>query len=109
VPFVPHAVILPERSIPEPVFIAALIGVDRLLRIEFNEGSKPLTFARQALARMPRKIPAFGAPRGFVVNYRPDAAIEFDLRGKPLAHFDAAIRPGSATLEAARRPIMLKP
>ncbi len=35
--FVPHAVILTDRTRP-PIFVAALIGVERLLRIDFDLG-----------------------------------------------------------------------
>jgi hypothetical protein len=31
--FRPHAIILTERSVPSPIFVAALIGVEKLLRI----------------------------------------------------------------------------
>jgi hypothetical protein len=34
--FKPHAIILTERQRPEPIFVAALIGVERLLRVDFN-------------------------------------------------------------------------
>jgi hypothetical protein len=34
--FKPHAVILTERSVPQPIFVAAVIGVDRLLREPLN-------------------------------------------------------------------------
>jgi hypothetical protein len=34
--FQPHAIILTERTRPEPVFVAAIIGAERLLRVDFN-------------------------------------------------------------------------
>jgi len=33
--FKPHAIILTDRKIPQPIFVAAMIGVDELLRIDF--------------------------------------------------------------------------
>jgi len=32
--FRPHAIIVTERSIPSPIFVAALIGVEKILRID---------------------------------------------------------------------------
>ena len=39
--FRPHAIILTERQRPQPLFVAALIGVDVLLRLDFDLGSAP--------------------------------------------------------------------
>jgi len=113
--FKPHAIILTDRKIPQPIFVAAMIGVDELLRIDF-----PLLAAsqmypdlaidgiRNKLARWnhgfnPRKglgsyqLPAFGCPTGFVVNYSPDHAVRFDLAGHALESLSAAHRVGQAT------------
>jgi hypothetical protein len=73
--FTPHALILTERSVPEPMFVAAVIGVERLLRVDLDAGAPPLTFAGQALraVRAVRRrlaewrsdqLPAFGRPTG---------------------------------------------
>jgi hypothetical protein len=32
--FRPHAIILTERTVPSPIFVAAIIGVEKLLRID---------------------------------------------------------------------------
>jgi hypothetical protein len=34
--FRPHAVILTERTVPSPIFVAAIIGVENLLRIDLT-------------------------------------------------------------------------
>ena len=47
--FRPHAVILSERERPQPIFVAAFIGVDVLLRIDFDLTAGPATFLKQAL------------------------------------------------------------
>jgi hypothetical protein len=103
--FVPHAIILTDRKIPQPIFVAAIMGVDQLLRVDFDLMKEPATFVEQALHGLQEKIskgncgsiPAFGKPTGVVVNYRPDHAIEFDLRGNPLRVLERAHRPGTAT------------
>jgi len=48
--FQPHAIILAERTVPSPIFVAALIGVDRILRINFDPDQPPVTYIRQAMA-----------------------------------------------------------
>ena len=34
--FRPHAIILTERTVPSPIFVAAMIGVEKLLRIDLD-------------------------------------------------------------------------
>jgi hypothetical protein len=79
--------------------VAALIGVDELLRIDFPPAASPEMYPdlaiegiRLKLARWNRdfnrrkgvgsyQLPAFGRPTGSVVNNSPDQATSFDLRG----------------------------
>jgi hypothetical protein len=51
--FRPHAIILTERTVPQPIFVAAIIGVERLLGMDFNLALPPLSYASQALAFPP--------------------------------------------------------
>ena len=37
--FCPHAIILTERTVPSPIFVAAMIGVEKLLRIDLDLSS----------------------------------------------------------------------
>src|SRR6516164_2411497 len=46
--FRPHAIILTERTVPQPIFVAAFIGVERLLRIDFDPASVPVSYVKQA-------------------------------------------------------------
>src|SRR4051794_35417261 len=39
--FRPHPIILTDWTVLQPIFIAALIGVDRILRIDFDDVAKP--------------------------------------------------------------------
>ena len=48
--FRPHAVVLTERVIPEPLHISAIIAIDQLKRIDFEPDSEPETYPGQALA-----------------------------------------------------------
>jgi hypothetical protein len=108
--FRPHAIIITERSRPEPIFVVAFIGVDVLLRVDFDLTAAPVTFIKQSLdglrkklARWRGSLPAFGRPVGFIVNYCPDCAVRFDLEGNPVELFDRAYRPGEATLSIGGR------
>jgi hypothetical protein len=114
--FKPHAIILTERKIPQPVFVAAMIGADELLQIDFPPCAAAETYPdlaiegiRTKLARWNRdfnrrkslgsyQLPAFGRPTGFVVNYSPDHAVWFDLDGNAIDVMSTGHRIGHATL-----------
>jgi hypothetical protein len=53
--FRPHAIILTERIVPQPLFVAAFIGIERLLRIDFDLALRPVSFTNQALAGVRRE------------------------------------------------------
>ncbi|MFZ3325669.1 MAG: hypothetical protein WA231_07145 [Methylocella sp.] len=104
--FCPHAIILTERTVPSPIFVAAIIGVEKLLRIDLDATQGPVRFVRQVLDRLPEGVPAFGKTAGFVINYSPDKAVRFDSNGQPIAILDKAVRPGTAVLlRLGGRPI----
>jgi hypothetical protein len=103
--FRPQAIILTERTVPSPIFVAAIIGVEKLLRIDLDPTQGPVSFVRQVLDRLPEGVPAFGEPIGFVINYSPDRAVRFDSNGQPIAILDKAVRPGTAVLRLGGRPI----
>jgi hypothetical protein len=104
--FRPHGIILTEKTVPNPIFVAAMIGVEKLLRIDLDTTQGPVSFVRQVLDRLPDGVPAFGKPNGFVINYSPDKAVRFDSNGQPIAILDKAVRPGTAVLlRLGGRPI----
>jgi hypothetical protein len=104
--FRPHVIILTENTVPSPIFVAAIIGVEKLLRIDLDATQGPVSFVRRVLNRLPEEVAAFGKPIGFVINYSPDQAIRFDLNGQPTAILDKAVHPGTAVLlRLGRRPI----
>lgn len=106
--FVPHAIVLTERTRPEPIFAAACFGMRRLLVIELDHTEPEQTFPQQARNGLAEKlasfgsaigqIPAYGSPTGFVVNFTPDRAVEFALSGDPIRVLDKAYRPHGAFL-----------
>jgi hypothetical protein len=110
--FQPHAIILTERTRPEPVFVAAIIGAERLLRVDFDldrEGEsyvkKSLEWVEHRLAKWNGTFPAFGRPTGLIVNYAPNFAVRFDLRGAPQEIFGEAYRIGQEYLLLKGRSI----
>jgi len=107
--FCPHAILLTERTVPSSIFVAAIIGVEKLLRIDLDATQGPVSFVRQVLDRLPEGVPAFGKTAGFVINYSPDKAVRFDPNGQPIAILDKAVRPGTAVLlRLGGRPIPAK-
>ena len=98
--FRPHAIILTERSVPSPIFVAALIGVEKILRIDFDTSLPEETYVHQALAQIPEQTIAFGRPFGVTINYAPDRAVRYDLKGEPIETLNEAIRCGRAFFTA---------
>jgi hypothetical protein len=96
--FRPHAIIATDRSVPSPIFVAALIRVEKILRIDFDTSLPEATFVQQALAKLPEQTIAFGRPTGVTVNFSADRAVRYDLKGEPIETFTAAIRCGKAYL-----------
>jgi hypothetical protein len=96
--FRPHAIIVTDRAVPSPIFVAALVGVEKILRIDFDTSLPEATFVQQALAKLPEQTIAFGIPIGVTVNYAPDRAVRYDLRGDPIETLAEAIRCGKAYL-----------
>ncbi len=94
-----------SRSRPcSPIFVAAIIGVEKLLRIDLDLTQRPVSFVRRVLDLLPEGVIAFGKPIGFVINYSPDQAVRFDRNGQPIEILDKAVRPATAVLCLGRRP-----
>jgi hypothetical protein len=103
--FRPHVVVLTERTVPSPIFVAAFVGVEKLLRIDLDLTRRPVSFVEQALERLPEAVIAFGRTTGFVINYSPEQAVRFDCEGQPIEIFDRAVRPGAACLHLGGRSV----
>ena len=111
--FVPHAVVLTESERPTQLFVAIFLGIERLLRVDFDLSESPATYLQQAIEGVrqrvgewkPGEIPTFGKPVGVIVNYSPDHAVRFDLEGKAVAVLDRAYRLGEATFSIGKRRV----
>lgn len=119
-PFKPHAIILTERSTPSPIWVAGIIGVAKLKRIDLDQSQPELTFLEQAMAglraRLERwkvsgngsgQLPAFGRPTGLCINYEPNRATRFDLQGDVVAILPKAMELGTAMTKTARGTVTL--
>ena len=102
--FIPHAIIVCERSVPTSPTFAAILGIDNLLKLSLDQSQGEHTYLQQALdglqKRLARyetdsfegKIPYFDCPIGVTVHYRPDHIVRHDLDGYilestgPLSH-----------------------
>jgi hypothetical protein len=121
--FRPHGVIITDQSRPHPIFVAAMIGVDRLIRIEFDLAAGETSYVDQAIDSIKSKLkqwnssfdpragigssrlPAFGRPTGFVINYAADRAVRFDLAGNAVEILPKAYRIGQVALLLKGKPI----
>jgi hypothetical protein len=105
--FKPHAVVLTEHRIPTQITFAAITGADAHLIVNFEPGSTPITYLRQALKAVKLRSPVrfYGRAIGVVVNYGPDTAVRFDLDGTPQELLTTAYLPGQLTVSIRGRPV----
>ncbi len=105
--FKPHAIIQGERTMPASITMYSITGgSERWLKIGFDLSRPPVTFVEQVLAALPSKlhlredgewiVTFFGSAVGFTVNYSPDRAVRFDLKGNAVENWSKAVRPGAA-------------
>lgn len=109
--FVPHGIIDTERSVPSPIFIVAVIGADRLKKVDLDLSKDPTTYPSQVMEEISKRVNddgriiCFGKPIGFTINYSLNKAIKYDLAGNPIKEYDRPIRLGRATLSVGGRKI----
>ena len=104
--FRPHAIILTEKLIPRPIFIAAVTGAPRWKRIELDASRGPETFLDQALAVIRQRmtmfggtLPMFGMITGLAINYAYDLHVRYDLDGRETGADRSMFRSGDAKWE----------
>jgi hypothetical protein len=105
--FIPHAIILGDRKIPTSITMCVISGgPERWLKIKLDRSEPSNTFVQQAIAALPSKldlgkdgrlsVPFFGYALGFIVNYSPDQAVRYDLKGNAVENLSKAFRSGEA-------------
>jgi hypothetical protein len=109
--FRPSAYLLGTDTRPSQIVIYGVTGgSERWLNIPLDLSRPAVTFARQALAVARRTpiVPVFGPTTGFVVNYKPNFAVRFNMGGKPVEAFDRAYSPGPVTITMDGKEISAK-
>ena len=106
-----HAYLLGSERIPRQIVIYGFTGgPERWLSIPLDLSKPPVTYAAQVLAfvrRTPR-VPFHGNTVGFVINYTPDHAVQFDLLGNPVEVLASVYSPGTVQLELGGRENLAK-
>ena len=74
-------------------------GIIELLGEAFGERFTPEVIRRRST------LPAFGAPRGFIVNFSPNHAVRYDLDGHAVETLGRAKRLGSTSFSISGRPL----
>ena len=100
--FQPHAIIVTERSVPALSSSPPSSGL-RSLRIDFDTSLPEETYVHQALAKLPEQTIAFGRPIGVTINYAPDRAVRYDLKGDPIETLTEAVRCGKSVSHCTAR------
>lgn len=85
--FRPHLWVKGEREIPSPVFVAALCGIERFLKVSLPKGITKLAWERQkflvesAAVRFFRRQKGQAGPFGSITGfyYRPTTSVTFDV------------------------------
>jgi hypothetical protein len=106
--FKPCAFLLGTETTPSQITIYGMTGgAKRWLEIPLDQLQPPVTFAAQAhsVVRSMPVVPFFGKTIGCIVNYSPDCAVRFDLKGDPVEAFDRAYSPGHVEILMAGKPI----
>jgi hypothetical protein len=101
--FRPHAVLRTTQSIPSPITIAGLINAEKGLFVSVPEDIAADQYAGFVAESLPEGVPCYGRVTGFVLNYSPDHAVEFDLTGNPIREFDRAVRVGQSSARLGGR------
>src|SRR6266699_1151996 len=98
--FKPRGFIITEHTVPTSITMAAFVGADQSLWVDFDPGTTSISFLKQALraAKQRSPIPFFGNAIGVIINYSPDEALKFDLNGDILAVLDKAYQGDSLTV-----------
>ena len=69
--FRPHAVIITERTIPQPIFMACMIGVDTLLRVDFDPVGDERNYVSQSINGILAKLRRWGSSSQKQVDSSP--------------------------------------
>ena len=104
--FAPTAYLLGTSTRPSSIVLYGITGgADKWLRIPLDLSRPPITFVAQAMSvvRLMPRVPFFGNTTGFVINYRPDYAVRFDIHGDPQEVMSEPYAPGPVNVSIGGR------
>ena len=106
--FRPHLRVIPERRVPQPIFVAAVTGGNFWLVEALPEDilTMPVVrrldvvgqFARAHYARTGGSVGPFGEIRGYLFRTEFERAIELDIDGTPRGHHEGSVPEPTALL-----------
>lgn len=87
---------------PRQIFVAALVNAGQYIRTDFAPGTPEVDYVGVAVAAYLKNKQSirnfFSAPESIVVNYSPDRAAVYSLKGELLEELDSALRPAHLRL-----------
>lgn len=115
--FRPHLRVIPERSTPQPIFVAAVTGVDYWLvrPLPADILTMPVVhrlqvvgwIAREHYAERMGDVGPFGKILGYLFRTEFEKALEFDTDGMPHGELEGPVPEGKATLWISGRQLKL--
>src|SRR6266700_2758387 len=108
--FKPRGFIITEHTVPTSITMAAFVGADQSLWVDFDPGTTSISFLKQALRAAKQRSPIrfYGNAVGVVVNYSPDEALRFDLNGDAVEILPAAYRGETLSFLLGGKPVSSK-
>jgi len=108
--FKPRGFIITEHTVPTSITMAAFVGADQSLWVDFDPGTTAITYLGQTLRAAKQRSPIryYGDAVGVVVNYSPDEALRFDLNGYAGEILPAAYRGETLSVLLGGKPVSAK-
>ena len=77
--FKPRGFIITEHTVPTSITMAAFVGADQSLWVDFEPGTAPITYLGQTLRAARRRSPIrfYGNIRSVIINYSPEPRYSF--------------------------------
>ena len=108
--FKPKGFIITQHTVPPSITMAAFVGADQSLWVDFEPGSTSISFLKQALraAKQRSPIPFFGNAIGVIINYSPNEALRFDMQGIPVEILPTAHQGETLSVLLGGKPVSAK-
>ena len=94
--FQPHAIWTTERTRPGSTAMAGFINAPARRLLRFPTDLPRDQYIGYCREQAPAGVPLYGPVTGFIINYTPDHAVQYDLDGQALETLASAKRVGVA-------------